>query len=252
MLNLGKLVQDLLQWCTEEFGFLRLSDAYVQISSIMPQKRNPVALEHTRILASKAFSQAQAVLSCTHNTPFGDIVDSEDDLQPLAFSMCADASRALRLIAGIMSRAEVDRERMRRRACGSFLTVTELADTLVREEGISFRTAHHLVAAAVHAVGRDYSPERLVIEMESLAPGYLGRSLSKPRGVWLLALDPVHFIGIRRIPGGPAHEAVRAQVATARKEQAAIQEWLDTKRSLLKRYPELIHDDIMALTNTAR
>src|SRR6266481_10105996 len=93
-LNLGKLVQDLLLWCTEEFGFLRLSDAYVQISSIMPQKRNPVALEHVRILASKAFSQAQAVLTCAHNTPFGDIVDSEDDLQPLAFSMCADAVRA--------------------------------------------------------------------------------------------------------------------------------------------------------------
>src|SRR5437870_10631510 len=96
MLSLGRLVQDLLVWCTPEFCFLRLSDAYVQISSIMPQKRNPVALEHVRILASKAFGQAQAVLSCAHNTPFGDVVDSEDDLQPLAFAMCADASRALR------------------------------------------------------------------------------------------------------------------------------------------------------------
>ena len=114
----------MLQWCTEEFGFLRLSDAYVQTSSIMPQKRNPVGLEHVRILLSKAFSQAQAVLSCVHNTPFGDIVDSDVDVQPLAFSMCCVASRALRLFAGVMSHAEVDRERMRRRACESFLTVT--------------------------------------------------------------------------------------------------------------------------------
>jgi argininosuccinate lyase len=251
-INLGRLVQDLLLWCTAEFGYLRLSDAYVQISSIMPQKRNPVALEHVRILASKAFSQAQAVLSCSHNTPFGDIVDCEDDLQPLAFSMCGDALRALRLFAGTLRHAEVDRERMRRRAFDSFLTVTELADTLVREEGTSFLNAHHLVAAAVRAVGREYSPERLVTELESLAPGSLGRSLSKPREVWLRALDPVHFIGIRRIPGGPALEAVNAQLATARKEQAAIQEWLDTKRSLLERYPQLIHDDVMTLKNTAR
>jgi len=242
----------LLLWCTEEFGFLRLSDAYIQISSIMPQKRNPVALEHVRILASKAFSQAQAVLSCAHNTPFGDIVDSEDDLQPLAFSMCADAARALRLFAGIMSHAEVDRERMRLRACGSFLCVTELADTLVREEGISFRTAHGLVAAAVRAVGREYSAERLVTAMKGLAAETLGRELGKPREVWMRALDPHHFISIRKIPGGPALEAVQAQIVTARKEQAETKEWRDARRSLLERYPQLIRTDIGALNSAPR
>ena len=87
MVNVGKLMQDLLLWSTREFGFLRLSDAFVQSSSIMPQKRNPVALEHTRILASRAVGEAQAVLTCAHNTPFGDINDSEDDLQPLVFTM---------------------------------------------------------------------------------------------------------------------------------------------------------------------
>ncbi len=252
MVNLSKLVQDLLLWCTEEYGFLRLSDAYVQSSSIMPQKRNPVALEHTRILASKSFGQAQAVLTCAHNTPFGDIVDSEDDLQPLVFSMCADASRALRLFAGLMSRAEVDRERMGRRAAGSFLTVTELADTLVREEGISFHTAHHLVATAVQAIGREYSPDRLVAELEKLAPGSLGRPLRNSREVWLRALDPAHFISVRKVAGGPAPEAVQAQIKTAREEQTEIQKWLETKRSLLQRYPELIRDAVAALDKAAR
>ena len=248
-LNLGRLVQDLLLWCTEEFGFLRLSDAYVQSSSIMPQKRNPVALEHVRILASKAFSQAQAVLTCAHNTPFADIVDSEDDLQPLAFSMCADAVRALRLFAGIISHVEVDRERMRLRACGSFLCVTELADTLVREEGISFLTAHHLVGAAVRAIGREYSPEGLVAAMKSLVAKMLGRELSKPREIWMRALDPDYFISIRKVPGGPAPEAVQVQLATARKEQTEAQEWCAAKRTLLARYAQLIRVDIEALNS---
>ena len=246
MLSLGRLVQDLLVWCTPEFCFLRLSDAYVQISSIMPQKRNPVALEHVRILASKAFGQAQAVLSCAHNTPFGDVVDSEDDLQPLAFAMCADASRALRLFAGVVSHAEVDRERMCHAADRNFLTVTELADTLVREENISFGMAHRLVAASVRAAGRDDSPERLVTEIERLAPEVVGKKLSKPREVWLRALDPVHFIGIRTIPGGPAPEAVRAQIASAQKEQTEAQEWLNVKRALIDRYSELIRNEILA------
>ena len=249
MVNLGKLVQDLLLWCTEEFHFLRLSDGYVQPSSIMPQKRNPVALEHTRILASKAFSQAQAVLACAHNTPFGDVVDSEDDLQPLVFSMCADTSRALRLFAGLMSHAEVDRERLRRKASGSFLTVTELADTLVREEGISFLAAHRLVAAAVEATGREYSPERMVAEIERLAPETLGKALQKRREAWLRALDPEHFVRIRNIAGGPAPEAVRAQIASAKREQAEAHEWLEAKRALLEDYPRLIRDAALAPLN---
>lgn len=251
MLNLGRLVQDLLLWCTPEFGFLRLSDAYVQTSSIMPQKRNPVALEHVRILASKAFSQSQAVLSCAHNTPFGDVVDSEDDLQPLAFAMCADASRALRLFAGAVSRAEVDRERMCRAANGSFLTVTELADTLVREEGVSFRAAHRLVAASVRIVGREDAREPLVAEMERLAPEILGRKLGKPRELWLRALDPAHFVAIRAIPGGPAPEAVRAQMAVAEREQAEAQHWVHAKRSLLDQYSQLMENEILALKNAS-
>lgn len=239
-LSLGKLVQDLLLWCTEEFRFLRLSDAYVQASSIMPQKRNPVALEHTRILLSKAFGQTQAVLACAHNTPFGDIVDSEDDLQPAVFSMCADTSRALRLFAGLMSHAEVDREEMRRRASGSFLTVTELADTLVREEGVSFLAAHRLVAAAVKATGREYSSERMAAEIERLALETIGRKLREQGEVWLRALDPEHFVRIRKVAGGPAPEAVQKQIANAKKEQAETQEWLEAKRALLEQYPGLI------------
>ena len=93
--GLGRFVQDLLLWCTSEFNYLRLGDGFVQVSSIMPQKRNPVALEHARSIASKALGQAQAVATSLHNTPFGDIVDTEDDLQPLVFSVFHDATRAV-------------------------------------------------------------------------------------------------------------------------------------------------------------
>src|SRR5580658_877008 len=153
MVNVGKLIQDLLLWSTREFAFLRLSDAFVQSSSIMPQKRNPVALEHARILSSRAVGEAQAVLTCAHNTPFGDINDSEDDLQPLVFTMFADAVRALKLLRGAMRSAQIDKTELKRRAGKDFLTVTELADTLVRREGMSFREAHHLVAKTVQACG---------------------------------------------------------------------------------------------------
>ncbi|HET9705952.1 MAG TPA: lyase family protein, partial [Vicinamibacterales bacterium] len=76
IVGLGRVVQDLLLWCTMEFGYLKLSEGFVQGSSIMPQKRNPVALEHARAIGSKALGQAGAIMLSVHNTPFGDIVDT--------------------------------------------------------------------------------------------------------------------------------------------------------------------------------
>ncbi|HEY7057642.1 MAG TPA: lyase family protein, partial [Vicinamibacterales bacterium] len=100
--GLGRVLQDLLLWCMPEVGYLKLSDEFVQCSSIMPQKRNPVALEHARAIASKALGLAAAIQLTVHNTPFGDIVDTEDDLQPLVVEMFRNASRAVALVAAAM------------------------------------------------------------------------------------------------------------------------------------------------------
>jgi argininosuccinate lyase len=224
----GKLIQDLLLWSTREFGFLRLSDAFVQSSSIMPQKRNPVALEHARILSSRALGEAQAVLTCAHNTPFGDINDSEDDLQPLVFTMFSDARRALKLLAGALRSAAVDREELARRAGKDFLTVTELADTLVRHEKMSFREAHALVAQVVRACGRDDDPSTIAATLLKLRP-----SLRLTREEIGEALDPEHFVRIRTIVGGPAPERTAEALAEASAKQREIETWVEAKTALL-------------------
>lgn len=242
MINLGKVVQDLLQWCTAEFNFLRLTDSFVQASSIMPQKRNPVSLEHTRILASRAFAQAQGVLICAHNTPFGDIVDSEDDLQPLVFSTFADADKALRLFAAVMRHCEVNKDHMASRARKGFLTVTELADTLVRTEGLSFRMAHRLVHAAVGFVG-EYDQETMVGAIQKLAPGIIGRPLRTNVEILRQALDPEHFVAVRRIVGGPAPEVVRAQIEAMRSEQEKMNSWISLKTQNETQFPKRIAND---------
>ena len=139
-------MQDLLLWSTAEFGYVRFGDGFVQASSIMPQKRNPVAIEHARAIGSKALGQTQAILTSVHNTPFGDIVDTEDDLQPLVFSMFRDATRAVRLVAAAMATAEFDAASLEARAGEGWTTLTELADTLVRDHELPFKTAHAIAA----------------------------------------------------------------------------------------------------------
>ena len=228
MVNIGKLVQDLLLWSTREFGFLRLSDAFVQGSSIMPQKRNPVAFEHVRILASRALGQAQAVLITAHNTPFGDINDSEDDLQPLAARMFIDAIWSLKLLAGALRTAEVDRDLLACRARQNFITVTELADTLVRRERMSFREAHQLVAQTVAACGsRDDAPT-IAATILGLRP-----SLHLMREEIERALDPGYFVTIRTVKGGPAPDTAAAALARARAEQGEIEAWVAARMAAL-------------------
>ena len=69
--GLGRFVQDLLLWCTVEFGYLRLGEGFVQSSTIMPQKRNPVALEHARAIGSKALGQVSAIMMSVHRSGLG-------------------------------------------------------------------------------------------------------------------------------------------------------------------------------------
>ena len=80
----------------------------------MPQKRNPVALEHARAICSKALGEAVAVFVAVHNTPFGDVVDTEDDLQPLVDHVFHDAARALTLVGAAMTTAPFAGERSTR------------------------------------------------------------------------------------------------------------------------------------------
>ncbi len=229
MLSLGRFAQDMLLWSTAEFGFLRLSDGYVQISSIMPQKRNPVPLEHVRILASRALGEAQSVLNSLHNTPFADMNDGEDSLQPLVALAFADGARALALLAGALSEAGFNTARMRERAHGSFLSVTEVADTLVRCCGTSFQHAHGLVAAAVKAATSDCT--------EALAADLAARVRADGLCITVTeihtALDPDNFVRVRRVPGGPAPEALQPELARAAAQRQRDTTWLENERAHL-------------------
>jgi argininosuccinate lyase len=233
MLNLGRFAQDLLQWSTAEFNYLRLSDAYVQISSIMPQKRNPVPLEHVRILASRSLTQAQSVLGCLHNTPFGDMNDAEDDLQPLAYTAFEDGQRSLHLLAGALDEAEFNIERMAAAAEENFLTVTELADTLVRSTGMSFHSAHKIVSGAVRELNGRYDPIAMSALIERELPSFTKNSAKLSREAILNALSAANFVSVRRVAGGPASEALDPEIQRAREQLFLDQQWLATARERL-------------------
>jgi argininosuccinate lyase len=225
LIGLGRVVQDLLLWCTSEVGYLRLADGFVQCSSIMPQKRNPVALEHARAIASKAVGEAAAVMLAFHYTPFGDSVDTEDDLQPLVFTMFRDAARAIRLVAAALSCACFDTARMAQRAEEGWITVTELSDTLARDHGVGFKAAHAIASRLIAAASA--RPEAaLSALLREASADLLSRPIDIDDDALRAVLSPQHFVEIRKTAGGPAFSETARAIQASRSALDTDRGWL--------------------------
>ena len=232
LVGVGRVVQDLLLWCTAEFRYLRLGDGFVQTSSIMPQKRNPVALEHARAIGSKALGQATAVMLSVHNTPFGDIVDTEDDLQPLVHQTFRDAVRAVSLVAAAMRTATFDAAEMARRAAEGFITVTELADTLTRDHGLPFVQSHAIAAGLVEA-HRAEPGAALDAQLAAVAARVTGTPLVYDASRLRDLLCPWNFVRVRETPGGPAPRQTAGAVRDGRARLDADLAWIRAARERL-------------------
>jgi argininosuccinate lyase len=220
--NLSKFMKDVLDFCTREFNAFYLSAPYVQISSIMPQKRNPSSLEHTRPMISKAIAEANAVFTVLHNTPFGDIVDTEEQLQPHLYDSIEYTARVLKVVCAVLVTLKVNKKVLFDRAHEGFITATELCDTLVREKGLSFRLSHKVTSALVRQlIDRRMAIADITTELiDAIAADTIGQRLGISDQIIRAALDPVHFVAIRTVTGGPAPGEVRRMLA---KRNAALE-----------------------------
>lgn len=231
-INLGRFVQDLLLWSTQEYSILLVSDPYVQISSIMPQKRNPVSLEHIRSLLSSCVGNTQTVLSMLHNTPFGDIVDTEDDMQPYGWKSLDLLDKLCKLLGCVIATVEVNKGVLRERAKASFATITELADTLVRTDALSFRKAHEIASLVVKNAMAQIIPahEIKLTLVNEVAKVVIGKTLQLDEEKLRLALDPDHFVKVRSLPGGPNPGEVKRMIKLRIQLQQEHQLWLKARK----------------------
>jgi argininosuccinate lyase len=158
-----------------------------------------------------------------HNTPFGDVVDTEDDLQPLVASMFRDARRAVVLVAAALGGAEFDVARLESRAAVGGTTMTELADHLVRAHGVPFRTAHTIAARLQQATTRPGAA--LGATLATVSSDLLGVPLVYTDAQIAEILSARHFVNVRQTPGGPAPSETARAVAQSRELVVADRVW---------------------------
>ena len=132
---------------------------------------------------------------------------------------------ASRLTTGVLSEAEFFVERMAACAEGNFLTVTELADTLVRATAMDFRTAHEIVTAAVKELHGGYDLERMAAAVERILAGHTPYYHVAPETL-RLALTAQHFVAVRVIAGGPGAGALDPEIERAKAQCAADRMWV--------------------------
>jgi len=211
LLHLGRVIQDLQFWTAFEVGQLYVPNSLVQISSIMPQKRNPVPIEHMRHLASVTVGRCDTIVNTMHNTPFTDMNDSEGEVQVAGYAAFESAGRVLRLMTAIIPATRVREGRVQANMEAACVTVTELADTLVREESLSFRQAHEIAAiTSKDVIARDLPLAKGFDAFSSAFAAQMGRKTRLDAKRFVTVVSPAHFISVRDRVGGPAPKPMNA------------------------------------------
>jgi argininosuccinate lyase len=145
--HLSRMGEEIVLWSTEEFGFLRLDDAYATGSSMLPQKKNPDIAELARGKAGRLIGHLAGLLSTLKGLPLAYNRDLQEDKEPL-FDAVDQVGRALAALTGLMATAAFDTARMQAAAGGPAMAAVDLAEWLVTR-GMPFRQAHEVVGGLV-------------------------------------------------------------------------------------------------------
>ena len=147
MVHLSRLCEELIYWCSYEFGYIELADQYSTGSSIMPQKKNPDMAELIRGKAGRIFGDLTGLLTVMKGLPLAYNKDMQEDKEGV-FDAVKTIVPSLQVMVGMIKTLHVNKDKMEHATHHDFANATELADYLATK-GIPFRQAHEIVGELV-------------------------------------------------------------------------------------------------------
>ncbi|RAP44892.1 MAG: argininosuccinate lyase [Methanosphaera sp. rholeuAM6] len=211
--TLGKIAEEIVIWSSYEFGMVECSNQYSSTSSIMPQKKNPDIAELARGKSTIAYGELMTVLAMIKSIPHSYNRDLQE-VSPHVWNAIDNTNDILAIVHGMLASLTVNKERTAELAGANFATATELADVMVREKNLPFRTAHQIVGRIVSDaisegigtsdIDNDYV-DRVAVEITGEKLG-LGEDLVRQ------ALDPLLNVKSRTVKGGCAPSAVMESI----------------------------------------
>ena len=213
--SLSRLATDFVLFASPEFGFIILPDEYSTGSSLMPQKKNPVAWELIRGKSGRITAALVSLLITLKGLPSSYQRDLQEDKEPV-FAAHDQALVMVTIATGAVAATRINEVRLREAASNPDLLATEAADYLVRR-GVPFRQAHETVG-------------QIIREAERHGHSWAALPLGKLKSFSPLFEEDLHAaltveaaLARRSVPGGTAPAAVRAAIAECRARLGAVE-----------------------------
>ena len=212
MVHLSRLSEEIILWCSHEFGYIELDDSFATGSSIMPQKKNPDVCELVRGKSGRVFGDLTALLTAMKGIPLAYNKDMQEDKEAL-FDAVDTAAMCLKTLAPMCATMRVNKARMRKLAAEGFINATDCADYLVKR-GLPFRDAYKITGSIIRwCIENGKTLETMTVEeYQTFEPRF-------ESGVYE-AIRLENCVAGRTVIGGPAPEEVRRQIAAARRQLA--------------------------------
>ncbi|OED30099.1 argininosuccinate lyase [Methanosphaera sp. WGK6] len=216
--TLGKISDEIVIWSSYEFRMVECSNQYSSTSSIMPQKKNPDIAELSRGKSTIAYGELMTVLAMIKGIPHSYNRDLQE-VTPHLWNAIDNTNDILGIVHGMLSTLTINKERTEELAGANFATATELADVIVREKELPFRTAHRIVGRIVsdaieegvttNDIDNDY--------VNKVAKEVTGEPLDLGEELVNQALDPLKNVKSRTVKGGCAPGAVEESIQNMEK-----------------------------------
>nr|WP_298104856.1 argininosuccinate lyase [uncultured Shinella sp.] len=249
----GRFAQDLYIWGTTEFGLVRFPDSIAGTSSIMPQKKNPIAVEYLKAASGEVIGGVTATFGILKGAHFSHAGDSGRSALAPFWPVVQLATNAVRIARLVAQNVEAVPDVMASRAGQGFSTATDLADCLVREAGVSFRQAHHVVADLVRRAtetGRTLA-EFDKAEITDVLFQEVGRNVEIDGDLLKDCLDPRRSVAGRKSYGSTSPEQVRLTLERASEMLAADADALTLRRCRIESARDLLAKRLAAIGHVA-
>nr|WP_218149678.1 argininosuccinate lyase [Marinilactibacillus piezotolerans] len=219
MMHLSRLSEEVIVWCSQEFQFIELNDAFATGSSIMPQKKNPDVAELVRGKTGRAYGNLQTLLTMMKGLPLAYNKDMQEDKEAL-FDSIHTVKIALSAMIPMIDTMEVKADRMRDAASKGFINATDCADYLTKK-GVPFREAYGVIGLLVQTcIKKAITLEEVPLETYQSLHYLFEEDIYE-------AIDLDNCVNKRNIEGGPSPKAVMQQM-----EQLNTQLNIDPKHLL--------------------
>ena len=204
MMHLSRFSEEIILFCSSEYGFIELDDAYSTGSSIMPQKKNPDIAELVRGKCARVYGDLNTLLVMLKGLPLAYNKDMQEDKEAV-FDALDNTLISINIFASMLGTVKVRADRMLDAARGGFINATDLADYLV-SKGLPFRDAYKISGSLVgFCIERDIALDEVTLDQFKVFSPCFEADVYKAIDLWTC-------VNGRNAPGGPGEDSVKRQI----------------------------------------